>query len=189
MGYGNMEMFLRKRKWRINVDSLVKYRKYNAEVINGKTVINVHSVIEVDNGNLENRVRVIAFLKDMDLMDIAQKFGVKQKNGLLIRLRNGKLSFEEQKQLADILGVKLVNGFIFDDGRICEADNSKEVIRMACERTGRTFAELAGYMGVTRQGLDSKMKIGKFTLEELNKIAFYFGGKYVNYFEFDGMKI
>lgn len=66
----------------------------------------------------------------------------------------------------------------------------KEQIKTACIHANMTLTELAEQMGMSQQSLTNRLKTGKFTKEELEKIAAIMGCKYRSYFEFsDGFKI
>lgn len=53
-----------------------------------------------------------------------------------------------------------------------------------------SMAELADKLGVTQQNVSQRLKVGKFTTNELNKIAEKMGAEYHAYFLFpDGTKI
>ena len=47
-----------------------------------------------------------------------------------------------------------------------------------------SLTELAGKLGMSQQNLSKRLKVGKFTQEELEEIAKALGAKYVSSFEF-----
>lgn len=49
---------------------------------------------------------------------------------------------------------------------------------------GITVTELGKRMGMSQQNISSRLKVGKFTQEELEKMAFIMGCEYHSYFEF-----
>lgn len=55
---------------------------------------------------------------------------------------------------------------------------------------GMTKTELGRNLGMAQQNISRRIQTGKFTLEELQKIAHIMGAEYHCYFEFpDGTKI
>ena len=63
-------------------------------------------------------------------------------------------------------------------------------IRMALAYKNMREAELARALGIFPQSLNRKMKSGKFTVQELEKIAEVLDAKYISEFQFpDGTKI
>ena len=63
-------------------------------------------------------------------------------------------------------------------------------IRMLCARLNISVAELARRMGKSPQSFNSKLKRGRFTIEELDTIADAMGAKFERYFVFqNGEKI
>ncbi|MBR3803923.1 MAG: helix-turn-helix transcriptional regulator [Clostridia bacterium] len=66
----------------------------------------------------------------------------------------------------------------------------RKKIEMACTYAGISQATLARALEVTPATFNSRLKVCKFSPEELSKIAEVLGGKYVFGFEFpDGTKI
>ena len=66
----------------------------------------------------------------------------------------------------------------------------RKKIEMACTYKGISQATLARALGITPATFNSRLKVCKFSQEELEKIAETLGGVYVFGFEFpDGMKI
>lgn len=49
---------------------------------------------------------------------------------------------------------------------------------------GITVTELGARMGMSQQNISSRLKVGKFKQEELEKMAEIMGCKYHSYFEF-----
>lgn len=63
-------------------------------------------------------------------------------------------------------------------------------IKASCELAGVSITELAQKMGMSQQNLSKRLKVGKFTQEELEQIASCLGCKYISVFEFpNGSKI
>ena len=171
------------------MDNLIKTRKYEAENISGKTILRIYDTIEMNDYNMENRVKVIAYLKNMDLMDIANQFGISQKNNFLRRLRAEKLSFAEQQKIADILGVIIKHEIILKNGRTIEVDSSRGLITELCRWMNLSISDIAEKFGVTRQALNERMNRDKFSRDDLNTIAGLADATYNNYFEFDGIRL
>lgn len=65
----------------------------------------------------------------------------------------------------------------------------RKKIEMACTYAGVSQAALARALGVTPATFNARLKVCKFSPEELAKIADFLGGKYFFGFEFpDGTK-
>lgn len=63
-------------------------------------------------------------------------------------------------------------------------------VKACCELADMTITELAEKMGTSQQNLSKRLKVGKFTQEELEEMAHYLGCKYISVFEFpDGKQI
>lgn len=68
--------------------------------------------------------------------------------------------------------------------------NIQKKIKLAEAYADKREAELARLIGTSPQALGQRMKTGKFSSEELEKIAEALGAAYVCYFEFpDGTRI
>lgn len=66
----------------------------------------------------------------------------------------------------------------------------KQKVEMACTLREISITELAARIGTSQQNLSKRLKVGKFTQEEMEKIAEALGAKYISVFEFpDGTKI
>lgn len=66
----------------------------------------------------------------------------------------------------------------------------QQKIDMAIAYTGVTKREIAARLGVTPSAFGQRLKTGKFTQEELEKIAGVFNAEYVSFFRFpDGKEI
>ena len=57
-------------------------------------------------------------------------------------------------------------------------------VKASCELAGINLSELAGKLGMSQQNFSKRLKVGKFTQEELEKIAEALGAKYITAFEF-----
>ncbi len=56
--------------------------------------------------------------------------------------------------------------------------------------SGKTQQEIASSFGISQQAFSQRLKTGKFTQEELEKIASVLDAEYVSYFKFkDGKEI
>lgn len=67
---------------------------------------------------------------------------------------------------------------------------TEQQIRVACEIAGINITELAKRFGTSQQNLSKRLKVGKFTKEELEKIGSILGATYKSGFYFpDGNKI
>lgn len=63
-------------------------------------------------------------------------------------------------------------------------------VKASCELAGMSLTELAEKLGMSQQNFSKRLKVGKFTQEELEDIAKALGAKYVSVFEFpNGTKI
>ncbi len=68
--------------------------------------------------------------------------------------------------------------------------NIEQKINMAIAYKGISQAELARKVNITPANFNKRLKVGKFSQEELERIAEALGGSYVFGFEFpDGTKI
>ena len=63
-------------------------------------------------------------------------------------------------------------------------------VKAACDISGTNITELAQKLGTSQQNLSKRLKVGKFTQEELEEIGKALGAKYISVFEFpNGEKI
>ena len=60
----------------------------------------------------------------------------------------------------------------------------EQKIKASCELVGISVTELANRLGTSQQNLSKRMKVGKFTQEELEEIAEKLGCEYVSSFVF-----
>lgn len=137
----------------------------------------------------EQRVKVVAILQNLSLGEVAEKYGSSQAS-LSVRLKNGKMSFTDQRRLADALQCEIVIRFIFPDGAIITGKDAKDMVAWACEYQGIPMAELAERFRQSRQAFFDKVSNGRYTDDELARIAYMIGCSYENYFLLaDGTKI
>lgn len=57
-------------------------------------------------------------------------------------------------------------------------------VKASCELANMSITELAEKMGTSQQNLSKRLKVGKFTQEELEEMANHLGCKYISVFEF-----
>lgn len=57
-------------------------------------------------------------------------------------------------------------------------------VKASCDLAGISITELAERMGTSQQNLSKRLKVGKFTQEELEEMANCLGCKYISVFEF-----
>lgn len=57
-------------------------------------------------------------------------------------------------------------------------------VKASCDLAGISITELAERMGTSQQNLSKRLKVGKFTQEELEDMANCLGCKYISVFEF-----
>ena len=57
-------------------------------------------------------------------------------------------------------------------------------VKASCELAGMGLTELAEKLGMSQQNFSKRLKVGKFTQEELEEIANALGAKYISVFEF-----
>lgn len=63
-------------------------------------------------------------------------------------------------------------------------------VKAACDIAGISQTELGQKMGMSQQNFSKRLKVGKFTQEELEIMANYLGCKYISLFEFpDGKRV
>lgn len=60
-----------------------------------------------------------------------------------------------------------------------------EALKKEIKDHGKTMIEIANLLGMSKQSFHARIKVGRFSDEELEKIAEYLGGKYVTRFEYD----
>lgn len=60
----------------------------------------------------------------------------------------------------------------------------QEQIKTACIHAGMSLTELAESFGISQSGFSQRMKTGKFTRQEMEKIALIMGCEYVSFFKF-----
>ena len=66
----------------------------------------------------------------------------------------------------------------------------QQKIKVACDEDGLTLTELGAKMGMSQASISKRLKTGKFTQEELEKMATIMGCKYQSAFIFpNGNKI
>jgi transcriptional regulator with XRE-family HTH domain len=61
----------------------------------------------------------------------------------------------------------------------------QQKITAAMKYKGITQQQLADAFGISQQAMGKRLKTGKFTIAELEKIAKVMECKYISYFEFD----
>lgn len=64
----------------------------------------------------------------------------------------------------------------------------QEQIKTACIHANISITELAKQFGISQSGFSQRMKTGKFTREELERIATIIGCEYISYFRFSDGK-
>lgn len=57
-------------------------------------------------------------------------------------------------------------------------------VKASCELAGMSLTELAEKLDMSQQNFSKRLKVGKFTQEELEDIAKALGAKYISVFEF-----
>ena len=132
----------------------------------------------------EQRVKVVAILNNLSLGEVAKNYGSSQAS-LSVRLKNGKMSFEDQRRLADSLHCKIVIQFVFPDGQVITGNNAKELVSWACEYVDISMAKLAEKFNQLRQTFFDRVSNGRYTDTELSLIADALGCTYENYFLLD----
>ena len=71
------------------------------------------------------------FLNDKSQYEVCKELGMLQGN-FLTRCRTGKFTFDEQRQIAEALGCKIVVKFTFDDGTEYIAETARQLIADSC---------------------------------------------------------
>ncbi len=156
----------------------------NIEVIDGITHITITEKIVIDRADFEQRVKVVLLLNNKSQYEVCKELGTLQSN-FLSRCRNGKLTFDEQRRIADALGCKIVIKFTFNDGAEYIAETARQLIVDACAHAKMTLMELSERIGKSRQTFNSKLNNGRFTDSELDEVANKIGCTYSNYFELE----
>lgn len=164
-------------------------KNYEVKMINGVTHIFLTEEIIIDRANFEQRVKVVLLLSNKSQYEVCKELDMLQSN-FLIRCRNGKFTFDEQRKIADAMGCKIVIKFTFDDGAEYIAETVRQLIVDSCAHAKITLAELSERLGKSRQTFHSKLNNGRFTDSELAQVAEKIGCTYSNYFELeDGTRI
>ena len=57
-------------------------------------------------------------------------------------------------------------------------------VKASCELANMSLTELAEKLGMSQQNFSKRLKVGKFTQEELEEIAKALGSNYISVFEF-----
>lgn len=66
----------------------------------------------------------------------------------------------------------------------------QQQVKAACEVSGITLTELGEKMGMSQANFSKRLKVGKFTKEELAQMAKYLDADFHFYFEFEnGTKV
>lgn len=164
-----------------NMDIEISTR-FKTAVVDGKEVIQFIDEIVIDRYNFEQRIKILTMIRKTTLGEVSKKFGVTQAS-FFSRCRRGKMSFEEQRKIAEIFDCDVVIKFVFDDGKEFEADTIRELVANSCKYVGITQAELGERLGKSRQTFSIRLIKGRFTAKEIAEIAEKIGCKYVNYFE------
>ena len=167
----------------------IKDRFFSYNEIDGRRILTIYDIVEIDKCNLLERIEIMAHIRQMDMAEVGQKFGIDQIGNFRSKLRTAKLTHEEYQKLAEILGAKYVNKVVFRSGYEIESGSNSYLIRESCLSAERTQMDIAKHLGITRQAMNIRLNTDKFTHEEMEKIIKFLGGKYESYFEMDGAKI
>ena len=63
-------------------------------------------------------------------------------------------------------------------------------VKAACDIAGMSLTELGLKMGMSQQNFSKRLKVGKFTQEELEEMGKYLGCEYISIFQFpDGKRV
>lgn len=63
-------------------------------------------------------------------------------------------------------------------------------VKAACDIAGMSLTELGAKMGMSQQNFSKRLKVGKFTQEELEEMGKYLGCEYISIFQFpDGKRV
>ena len=66
----------------------------------------------------------------------------------------------------------------------------QQKVKVACAMAGISLTELADRMGTSQPNLSKRLRVGRFTKEELEEMATHLGCEYISFFQFkDGTKI
>lgn len=133
---------------------------------------------------IKQRVKIACETAGMNLGDIAFKMGMSQST-FSVRLKTGKFTKDELKQIAEFLNCKYTSYFKFSNGLIISANSTGDEIKNACEYADMTATDLGRKMGITQPAISRRLKTGKFTHDELKMIATMIGCEYESKFEFE----
>ena len=63
-------------------------------------------------------------------------------------------------------------------------------VKAACDIAGMSLTELGAKMGMSQQNFSKRLKVGKFTQEELQEMGKHLGCEYISIFQFpDGKRV
>lgn len=140
---------------------------------------------------VKKKVKIACDIAGTSITQLGEKMGMSRPT-IFQRLKTGKFSIEEYEKMTDILGCKLIFGFRFNDDMSVDEEaglTAKEKVIAACKKTEISMTELGKRMGMSRQNFSSRLKVGKFSIEEYEKIADILGCEFVFKFEFTDISI
>ena len=131
---------------------------------------------------LKQRVKIICGFNNIKMGTIAEAMGMSS-SSLTQRLDRGKLTKQELIKLAEIIGCVYQSSFVFSSGKAFSACAIGDQIMDALAYANMTVEELGEKSGlVYAKNIAGRIATGKFTQEELEKIAGYIGCTYVSEF-------
>ena len=65
----------------------------------------------------------------------------------------------------------------------------QQKVKVACAMAGISLTELAARMGTSQPNLSKRLRVGRFTKEELEEMATYLGCEYISFFQFKDLII
>ena len=133
---------------------------------------------------IKQRIKIACIKSDLSLTDLALKFGLSP-SAFTQRLQRGKFTKSDLTKIAEILGCKYKSCFRFDDGFSADNPDIGKQIKSALDHGGMTITELGVRFGIKQQAMSKKMQIGKFTQDDLYKIAQSMDCEYISEFCYD----
>ena len=107
-----------------------------------------------------------------------------------LRLKNPCFKFAEQYKMAEVLGCKFCPTITTEDGKEFTGATVNDIFRNILNYKNITITELSEKIGMATPNLIERLKRGKYTNTEIEKLAEVLDCKYESWFVYDdGTKI
>ena len=135
--------------------------------------------------SFQERIKKACAYAGITLRYLARCLNMSEQN-LASRLKTGKMSFEEQQEISEILHCQFIATLTFDYGTVIYGDEGiTYMIEDALIHAHINKSDVARAMDKTRQAISDKLKKGRLSDEEIEEYANIMGCKYYNAFVFD----